>query len=139
MRIIRSVAAIAGGLGFMAATVTVGTLLASAILGNPTSADGKHSEAVSTAYIVVSLLICGIGALLGGWLAARIASCAPYAHASVMAAIVALLSVTTATGAPAAGQPDWYPSALGLVAVFGILLGGKLRAAAAAGGGTVVA
>jgi hypothetical protein len=86
-----------------------------------------------TAYLVLNLVICGAGAILGGWLAARIASFAPYAHAAVMAAIVAVLSVGTATGVPAAGSPSWYPSVLGLVAVFGVLLGGKLRAAASTG------
>ena len=85
------------------------------------------------------LAVCGIGAILGGWLAARIAAFAPYGHAAVMAAIVAVLSVTTAPGAPATAYPGWYPSALGLVAVLGLLLGGKLRAAAASGAGAVVA
>ena len=138
MRILRSVAAIAGGLGFMAATVTVGTLLASAALGDPRP-DAKPSDAVLTAYLFLSLLICAVGAVLGGWLAARIASFAPYGHASVMAAIVAVVSATPATGAPPPGQPGWYPSVLALVAVFGILLGGKLRAAAASATGPVVA
>jgi hypothetical protein len=139
MRIMRSVAAIVGGLGFMAATVTVGTLLASAVSGDPRTPDAKPSDAVLTAYLFVNLLICAVGAVLGGWLAARIASFAPYGHASVMAAIVAVLSVTTATGTPPPGHPGWYPSVLGLVAVFGILLGGKLRAAAASATGAMVA
>lgn len=128
MRILRSVAAVASGLGFMAATVRVGVLLASALVGTP-----QPSDAGLTAYLFLNLVICGAGAILGGWLAARIASFAPYAHAAVMAAIVAVLSVGTATGAPAAGSPSWYPSVLGLVAVFGVLLGGKLRAAASTG------
>jgi hypothetical protein len=131
MRILRSVAAIVVGLGFMAATVTVGTLVASALIG-----DGAMPLA---AYLSVNLAVCGIGAILGGWLAARIASFAPYGHAAVMAAIVAVLSVTTAPGAPATAYPGWYPSALGLVAVLGVLLGGKLRSAAASGAGPVVA
>jgi hypothetical protein len=131
MRILRSVAAIVVGLGFMAATVTVGTLVASALIG-----DGAMPLA---AYLSVNLAVCGIGAILGGWLAARIASFAPYGHAAVMAAIVAVLSITTAPGAPAPAYPGWYPSVLGLVAVLGVLLGGKLRAAAASGAGPVVA
>jgi hypothetical protein len=139
MRIMRSVAAIAVGLGFMAATVTVGTLVASALIGSGGPADGKPSATAVAAYLYVSLVICGVGALLGGWLAARIASFAPYGHAAVMAALVAVLSITTATGAPASAHPEWYPSALGLVAVLGVLLGGKLRAAAASPPGPVVA
>jgi hypothetical protein len=138
MRIMRSVAAIAVGLGFMSATVTVGTLVASALIGGG-PADGKPSATAMATYLYVNLAICGIGAILGGWLAARIASFAPYGHAAVMAAMVAVLSITTVTGAPAPGHPGWYPSALGLVAVLGVLLGGKLRAAAASAAGPVVA
>lgn len=135
MRIMRSVAAIAVGLGFMSATVTVGTLVASALVGG----DGEPSATAMATYLYVNLAICGIGAILGGWLAARIASFAPYGHAAVMAAMVAVLSITTVTGAPAPSHPGWYPSALGLVAVLGVLLGGKLRAAAASAAGPVVA
>ena len=139
MRIMRSIAAIVVGLGFMAATVTVGTLVASALIGGGEPADGRPLGTGATAYLYVNLVICGIGAILGGWLAARIASFAPYGHAAVMAAIVAVLSMTTVTGAPAPSHPGWYPSALGLVAVLGVLLGGKLRAAAASPAGPVVA
>jgi hypothetical protein len=128
MRILRSVAAVASGLGFMAATVRVGVLLASALVGIP-----QPSNAGLTAYLFLSLVICGVGAILGGWLAARIACFAPYGHAAVLAAIVAVVSASGALGGAAAGTPGWYPSALGLVAVFGVLLGGKLRAAASTG------
>jgi MFS family permease len=138
MRIMRSVAAIAVGLGFMAATVTVGTLVASVLIRGG-SEDGTPSAVAMATYLYMNLVICGIGAILGGWLAARIASFAPYGHAAVMAAIVAVLSMTTVTGAPAPSHPGWYPSALGLVAVLGVLLGGKLRAAAASPAGPVVA
>jgi MFS family permease len=129
MRMIRSVAAIGAGLGFMAATVTVGTLVASSVLRD--GGGGPSAMAVAT-FLYANLVICGVGAVLGGWLAARIASYAPYGHASAMAAVVAVLSISTATGVPAPAYPSWYPSALGLVAVLGILLGGKLRAAASA-------
>lgn len=121
----------------MAATVRTGTLVASGLIeGGP----GAGNPPMATAtYLYVNLAICGIGAILGGWLAARVASFAPYGHAAVMAAVVAVLSITTVTGAPAPGYPGWYPSALGFVAVLGVLLGGKLRAAAASAAGPVVA
>ena len=137
MRILRSVAAIAAGLGFMSATVTMGTLVSSALTGGDPSTNQPGVE--SAAHFYINLVVCGIGAILGGWLAARIAAFAPYGHASVMAAIVAVLAITTLTGVPPAGYPDWYPRALGLIAVFGVLLGGKLRAAAASAAGPVVA
>ena len=129
MRVMRSVAAIIAGLGFMAATVTVGTMIAGSVLG---AGDNKPSASAVATSLYANLLICGVGAVLGGWLAARVASYAPYGHASAMAAIVAVLSITTAAGVPAPAYPGWYPSALGIVAVLGILLGGKLRAAASA-------
>jgi hypothetical protein len=138
MRILRSVAAIAVGLGFMAATVRTGTLVASGLIGGGPEAGNPAPMATAT-YLYVNLAICGIGAILGGWLAARVASFAPYGHAAVMAAVVAVLSITTVTGAPAPSYPGWYPSALGFVAVLGVLLGGKLRAAAASAAGPVVA
>jgi hypothetical protein len=87
----------------------------------------------------VNLVSCGFGAIRGGGLGARIASLAPDGHAAARAASVAVVSATTATGAPAPVHPGWYPSVLGLVAILGVLLGGKLRAAAAAPPGPVVA
>lgn len=129
MRVMRSVAALIAGLGFMAATVTVGTMVAGSVLG---AGDGQPSALAIATSLYANLVICGVGAVLGGWLAARVASYAPYGHASAMAAIVAVLSISTATGVPEPAYPSWYPSALGIVAVLGILLGGKLRAAASA-------
>ena len=96
MRILRSVAAIAAGLGFMSATVTMGTLVSSALTGGDPSANQPGAE--STAHLYINLVVCGMGAILGGWLAARTAAFAPYAHASVMAAIVAVLTLGVAAG-----------------------------------------
>ena len=129
MRIIRSIAAIILGLGFMLATTTVGMLVMSVAFGD--TRKGISPPTAPGGYFYVSLIVLGMGAVVGGWLAARIASFAPYGHAAAMAAIVAVLSIEVATAAPPPGQPGWYPSAIGLVAVVGILLGGKLRAAAA--------
>ncbi len=137
MRVLRSVAAIAAGLGFMSATVTMGALVSSALTGGEPAANQPSVE--SAAHLYINLVVCGIGAILGGWLSARIAAFAPYGHAAVMAAIVGAVAIRTVTGVPAAGYPDWYPTALGLIAVSGVLLGGKLRAAAASAAGPVVA
>jgi hypothetical protein len=138
MRFLRSLAAIVIGLGFMAATTAVWTIVANATL-LAGGAAARPSGVRMAAYLYVNLLVCGVGAILGGWLAARIAPSSPYAHAAALAAIVAVISLPSATGAPAPAHPGWYPAALGLVAVLGVLLGGKLRAAAAAAEGPVVA
>ena len=131
MRIIRSILAVLAGLGFMAATATVGMLVATIALNRETP-EVRLTAAAFTIFLALNILFCGIGGILGGWLAARIAPRAPYAHAALLAAIVALVSIDAAMAMPTPGQPGWYPSALGVVAVTGVLLGGKLRAAASA-------
>jgi hypothetical protein len=130
MRIIRSIAAVVAGLGFMAATATVGMLVASLALGRDTPQVRLTPAAFST-FLFLNIVFSGIGGILGGWLTARIGATAPYGHAAALAAIVALLSIEAAMAIPTPGQPGWYPSVLGIVAVTGVLLGGKLRAAAA--------
>jgi MFS family permease len=131
MRIIRSVAAVLAGLGFMAATATVGMLVASLALGRDTPEVRLTPGAFST-FLSLYVVFCGIGGVFGGWLTARIGGSAPYAHAAALAAVVAILSIEVAMAMPTPGQPGWYPSLLGIVAVTGVLLGGKLRAAASA-------
>ena len=131
MRIFRSVAAVIAGLGFMAATVTVGMLVSSLALHRDTPEVRLTSTAFST-FLFLNLVFCGIGGILGGWLTARIAGAAPYAHAAALAALVAVFSIDAAMAMPTPGQPGWYPSVLGIIAVTGVLLGGKLRAAASA-------
>jgi MFS family permease len=131
MRIIRSVAAVLAGLGFMAATATIGMLVASLALGRETPEVRLTPTAFST-FLFLYVVFCGLGGVFGGWLTARIGASAPYAHAAALAAVVAVLSIEVALAMPTPGQPGWYPSLLGIVAVTGVLLGGKLRAAASA-------
>jgi hypothetical protein len=119
MRVLRSIVAIGIGLGFMAATTAVWTIVATA---------GAHP--------VATLAVAAGGAIIGGWLAARVAPGSPYAHAAALAALVAVIALPSATGVPQASQPGWYPAVLALVAVLGVLLGGKLRAAAASADGS---
>jgi hypothetical protein len=142
MRILRSVVAIVAGFGFMASTVMVGTIVATALFvpgGIQAAAAGVPAPALPRGYLVSSFVITAIGAILGGWLAARLATFAPYAHSAALAAVVAVLSLGSGANAPAGSQPEWYASAIGIVGVLGVLLGGKLRAAAARAGGHVVA
>ena len=115
MRLLRSILAIVIGLGFMAATTAVWAIV---------------SRAGASPY--ANLGVAAVGGVIGGWLAARVAPRSPYAHAAALAALVAVIALPSATGAAQGPQSGWYPAALALVAVLGVLLGGKLRAAAAA-------
>jgi hypothetical protein len=142
MRILRSVAAIVAGFGFMASTVMIGTIVGTALFvpgGLEGATAGVPLPALPRAYLAASLVVSAAGALLGGWLAARIASFAPYGHAAVLAALVAILSIGSVASGPVDPQPGWYPSVIGMIGVVGVLLGGKLRAAAAGADGHVVA
>jgi hypothetical protein len=142
MRMLRSVAAIVAGFGFMASTVMIGSIVGTALFvpgGMQAAAGGALPAAVPPMYLATNLATSAAGAVLGGWLAARIAAFAPYGHAAVLAAIVAVLSAGSVASGPAGPQPGWYPAVIGVIGVAGILLGGKLRAAAAAAGAHVVA
>ena len=119
MGLVRSIVAIAIGLGFMAATTAVWAIV---------------SRGAASPY--ANLGVAAVGGVIGGWLAARVAPGSPYAHAAALAALVAVIALPSATGASQGSQPGWYPAALALVAVFGVLLGGKLRAAAASAEGS---
>jgi hypothetical protein len=142
VRILRSVAAIVAGYGFMAVTVTVGIIIATALFapaGMPPAENGTAASRLPVAYLAANLVISLLGAVLGGWLTARIAAFAPFGHAAALAAIVATLTILTVATAPAGTQPAWYPIVIGSLGVVGVLGGGMLRAAASATRGPVVA
>jgi hypothetical protein len=141
MQGLRSIAAIVAGFGFMASTVMVGTIVGSAIVpgGARAIAGGEGAAFMPLLFAVVSLALGFVGAVMGGWLAARVGGPAPFAHAAALAALTAVLAVLSARHAPAGAQPAWYPWLAGLVGVAGVLIGGKLRATAAEAAGAVIA
>jgi len=134
MRVLRSVAAIAAGYGVMSLTVIGGIILAASLFipgGARAMAGGPPSTGLPAAYLAANLATGALGAVLGGWLAARIAAFAPFGHAIVLAAMVAVLTIGSAMSVPTGPQPGWYPMAIGVIGVAGVLAGGTLRAAAA--------
>jgi protein-S-isoprenylcysteine O-methyltransferase Ste14 len=110
IRMLRSVASIAAGLGFLTSSRIV---------------------AASVHLPFAAVAIGTIGAVIAGWLTARVALFAPYAHAAVLAAIVAVLSILSASAGAAPSQPVSNTVAASVITVAGVLLGGRLRAAAA--------
>lgn len=113
MRLVRSALAVAAGFGFMMFA-------------------GVVASGLST--LVAKLMVGALGALLGGWMAARLATFAPFNHAVVLAAIVAAVSISLMRSAAQAG---WYSIAAGVVGVLGVLAGGWIRSAADQARGTV--
>ncbi len=131
---LRSVAAVLVGFGFMAATVMAGTIIATQLFipgGMRAAAAGAAPAAVPPLYLAANLALSFIGAVFGGWLAARIGDRAPMAHAAALAALTALLAIISASQTVAGPQPSWYAAVVGTIGVVGVLAGGKLRSAAA--------
>jgi hypothetical protein len=130
MQLLRSVAAIIAGFGFMVSTVMVGGIVTTGLFGagDLTSTPGGARVIFQLA---AGVALNAVGALMGGWLAARIAARAPLAHAAALAVLTGVLAAIAGIRAAAGAQPAWYPVVMGIAAVTGVLLGGKLRAAAA--------
>jgi hypothetical protein len=142
MQGLRSIAAVVAGFGFMASTAMVGTMLAAAFFvpgGAGSLTTGAVPASLPAAYFAANMATSFLGAVFGGWLAARIGAWAPFAHAAALAVLTAVLSVASIFQAPAGAQPGWYAIVVGIIGVGGVLLGGKLRAAAASSSGAVVA
>jgi hypothetical protein len=141
MRMLRTVAAIAAGYGVMWLTMIGGTIIAASLFvpGGFRALAVVPPAGFPVAFLVANLATNALGAVLGGWLAARIAAFAPFGHAAVLAVFPATLAIGSAANAPAGPRSGWYSIVVGMVGVAGVLAGGKLRAAAAAGRGPVVA
>jgi hypothetical protein len=142
MQGLRSIVAIVAGFGFMVSTAMVGTILAAALFipgGARSLATAAVPASLPAAYFAANFATSFLGAVFGGWLAARIGARAPFAHAAALAVVTAVLSAASACQAAPRAQPGWYAIVVGIIGVAGILLGGKLRAAAASSTGAVVA
>jgi hypothetical protein len=142
MQGLRSIAAVVAGFGFMASTVMVGSIIATALFipaGITAAQGGGAAASIPALYVAANLAVSLLGAVMGGWLSARIGSIAPLAHALALAIVTAVLAAYSAFQAPNNGQPGWYPLVVGIIGVAGVLLGGKLRAAAAAADSGVIA
>jgi len=87
---------------------------------------GNAYGALTSGYIVVNLLYNLGAAVVGGYIAAKVAMRAPMVHAGILAALlVSLYALSGFRAEP--GQPGWYPAAIAAVGAGGALAGGWLR------------
>ena len=120
MRVLRSVAAIVAGYGVMTLTVIGGInhrrRRCSCPEGCRRWSAGPPPTGLPAAYLAANLATGALGAVLGGWLTARVAAFAPFGHAAVLALIVGVLTIGSAAsragGTPARLVPvrhrrDW--------------------------------
>ena len=129
MALLRSTIAILAGFWFMLAASWAGSVVAARVLLPDGAHDGGLPAALPVSYLVARILASASAAVMGGWLAARLAPSAPFGHACVLAAILAVMSLSLFTAAPAALW--WHSVANAVLGPLAVLLGGKLRAAAA--------
>src|SRR3954462_126949 len=102
MQVLRSIAAVVAGFGFMASTVMVGTIVATVLFvpgGLAIAQGGVAPASVPPLFLAANLAVSFLGAVFGGWLAARIGASAPFGHAVVLAVLTGALSVVSAIAA----------------------------------------
>jgi hypothetical protein len=126
MRILLSVAAVFCGFLATAILVIVSTAIASRVFNTRPKPDSP--PIVTVPYLTANLILSLLAAVSGGYICGWIAPTRPLVHVIVLAGLFEMLSLATAvtTGA-APGQPAWYPWVIGLICVFGLLVGGTLR------------
>ena len=120
-RILRGIGAVVVGLAVATVTVVALTWAAVALM-----LDGDMAASPTPAYLAVNLGYSFAAAVLGGWLAARVAAVRPVLHAGIVGAVMLLLALGGEGGGDG-GTPAWYGTAIGLLGATGALLGGWVR------------
>lgn len=121
---LKSVLAVVAGLAASVVTVVVLTWLAVLLFFG-----GDMSAEPTPLYLALNVAYSFGAAVLGGWVAARLAPRRGLAHAVAAAVAILLLSFggSGAEAEGASGVPSWYGTVLSVLAPTGVLLGGWLR------------
>ncbi|MDX1676144.1 MAG: hypothetical protein R3314_15220 [Longimicrobiales bacterium] len=123
--IVRSVGSVVAGLAVATLVVVLLTWVAVLLM-----LGGDMTAAPTGEYLAVNLTYSFFAAVLGGWVAARIALHRPLLHAGIVGAVMLVLAM--GGEAPDGPIPSWYGTVIGVVGATGALTGGWLRARAAA-------
>lgn len=116
---LRGLLAILAGFGLMAVTMVVFMWMASALMGVPT-------DAQTTAYSLVTILIVLVASIGGGLLTGSAAPSRPVMHGVGLAVFFFLWLLPMLLFGPRLGQPDWYPYLMVLASGGGAILGSYL-------------
>lgn len=119
--LLRSVLGVLAGLVTAVALVVALTALAVFVVFG-----GDFAARPTPPYLVVNLSYTFGAAVVGGWLAGRIAGRRPLLHGAVLAALMLLLSGTGGGAPPTPGVPEWYVPAVSFLGPAGALCGGLL-------------
>lgn len=125
---LRSVGAVLAGFVLATIIVVLTTMIAVALM-LPPAGPGMMPEPTGP-YLAVNLSCALLAAILGGWLAARLARRAPLGHGMAVGTIMLVLGLAAAameSDGTSGRQPGWYLYALPLLGWIGASLGGGLR------------
>lgn len=127
----RSIICVVAGFVVVMAVFLAGTAAATELIvegGLFGAATGPRS-ALPPEYFAANLMMLVMGAVLGGWVTARMAPAAEMAHVLALAVLVVLMSLpgVLGYGESQADQPVWYIYALPVLGVGAALLGGWMR------------
>jgi peptidoglycan/LPS O-acetylase OafA/YrhL len=121
----RSILAILAGYVAMTVVTLLSVLVLAWAFGHPL--DPKAPPAVpSTRYMLCNLAVSFAGAILGGFVAARLGSRSPLRHALALGAVVLVLGAAYAVRGWGGVQPEWYLMVLPLAGAGGSAVGGSL-------------
>ena len=127
----RSIICVVAGFVVMMAIVTAGTAAATELIveGGLFAAATGPRTALPPTYFAANLVVSAMGAVLGGWVTARMAPSREMAHVAALAALMLIMTVPglLGYGEHQTGQPAWYLYALPVLGVGGVLLGGWMR------------
>lgn len=123
--VLRSVGSVVAGLAAATMAVVVLTWVAVGLM-----LGGDVTAAPTGPYLAVNLGYSFLAAVLGGWVAARIAAHRPLLHAGIVGAVMLLLAL--GGEAPDGRTPAWYGTVIGVIGATGALTGGWVRARAEA-------
>lgn len=129
---IRSMFAVVGGFVVVMAVLLGGTAVGTQLIfpGGLAGAVGAPPEATPPTYYALNIVVSLMGAVLGGWVTARMAPGREMAHVFALALLMIFMSLPTVLGygETAHLQPIWYKWLLPVIGVGGALLGGHMRA-----------
>lgn len=125
---LRSVGAVLAG--FVVATIVVGVATVVTVMVMLPDAGPGAMPVPTPKYLAVNLGYSFAAAVLGGWLAARLAGRAPLGHGMAVGTVMLVLGFVTAA-LPSDGvqgsQPGWYLYVMPVLGWIGATLGGVLR------------
>jgi hypothetical protein len=127
----RSIICVVAGFVVVMAVVIAGTAAVTELIvpGGLSAAAAGSPDDLPLNYYAANLVVSAMGAMLGGWVTARMAPSAEMVHVGALALLMLLMSIPTMLGyLPGSElQPVWYRYTLPVLGISGALLGGWLR------------